>query len=270
VKFSIVTISYNQATFIERAIESVLAQQSEEIDVEYIIVDPGSSDGSREIIERYRDRVAHILFESDRGPADGLNKGFARATGDIFGYLNSDDVLYPGAFAAVRRFFDTRPEVDVVCGHAWVIDGQDRILRKVWSEPFERIPVAFGAAVQIQPSSFIRRRAFEIVSGFNIENRASWDSELFVDLYRAGAKFQIVNAILSGYRLHATSITNSGSHDDKIMRWSRRRFEILMGRPYRSTDAIVNRLLRGFRLFRNPRAAWERLSKGPIHRRGVG
>ena len=94
-KFSIVTISFNQAPYLETAIRSVLDQNYP--DLEYIIVDPGSTDGSRDIIERFRSRFAKIIFEPDQGPGDGLNKGFAHATGDILGYLNSDDALLPGA-----------------------------------------------------------------------------------------------------------------------------------------------------------------------------
>ena len=74
-RVSIVTISFNQEKFLERTIRSVLAQDYPEI--EYIVVDPGSTDGSRDIIERYRDRIAHVIFEPDKGPSDGLNKGFA-------------------------------------------------------------------------------------------------------------------------------------------------------------------------------------------------
>src|SRR4029077_2212938 len=83
-RVSIVTISFNQAPFLERAIRSVLEQDHP--DVEYIVVDPGSTDGSREIIEKYRSRIAKVILEPDRGPANGLNKGFAAATGEILGY----------------------------------------------------------------------------------------------------------------------------------------------------------------------------------------
>ena len=82
---SIVTLSYNQAEFLERAIRSVVEQDY--ADIEYIVVDPGSTDGSREIIERYRDRISTVILDPDDGPADGLNKGFAAATGDIFAYI---------------------------------------------------------------------------------------------------------------------------------------------------------------------------------------
>ncbi len=89
-KVSIVTISFNQAEFLERAMRSVLTQDYP--DVEYIVVDPGSTDGSRALITAQGSRIKAIL-EKDNGPADGLNKGFASATGEIFGYINADDAL---------------------------------------------------------------------------------------------------------------------------------------------------------------------------------
>src|SRR5450432_3341584 len=94
-KVSIVTISFNQAAYLEEAIRSVLDQDHPL--VEYIVVDPGSTDGSRDIIERYRGRIAKVLYEPDQGPADGLNHGFAHATGDVFACLNADDLLLPRA-----------------------------------------------------------------------------------------------------------------------------------------------------------------------------
>ena len=90
-RVSIVTISFNQAPYLERALQSVLTQSYP--DVEYIVVDPGSSDGSREIIERYRSRLAGVVLEPDNGPADGLNREFAQASGEVFGHPNPDDVL---------------------------------------------------------------------------------------------------------------------------------------------------------------------------------
>ena len=135
-KFSVVTISFNQIEFLEEALKSVFCQSG--VDVEFIVVDPGSTDGSRELIERYSEEIDHVLFEPDAGPADGLNKGFGRATGDIFCYLNSDDVFEPGAFRRVAEFFTKNCEVDVVCGHAWIIDETGRRLRRVWSDSYVR------------------------------------------------------------------------------------------------------------------------------------
>ena len=92
-RISIVTISFNQVEYLEETILSVLNQSHS--DFEYIVVDPGSIDGSREIIERYRDKISKIIFERDIGAADGLNNGFKYATGDILCYLNSDDTFLP-------------------------------------------------------------------------------------------------------------------------------------------------------------------------------
>ena len=193
-KFSIVTISLNQAQFLERAILSVLSQKG--VDFEYIVVDPGSTDGSREIIERYRPSFSHVVYENDIGPADGLNKGFARATGDVYCYLNSDDAFELGALLRAAQFLDERSEFDVICGHAWVTDRHDNRLRRVWSEPFRPLFVAYGAATQIQPSTFIRRDAFIKAGGFNRANRSSWDGELLVDLFISGARIGIIDEFL--------------------------------------------------------------------------
>lgn len=120
-RISIVTISYNQGRFLERAIRSVLGQDHD--DVEHIIVDPGSTDGSRDIIEKYREDLAAVIFESDEGPADGLRKGFATATGDVFGQLNADDCYLPGALRRVAREFEASPDIGVVYGHGIIADG---------------------------------------------------------------------------------------------------------------------------------------------------
>src|SRR5215217_6342515 len=151
-KISIVTISFNQAPFLEQTICSVLEQDHPH--VEYIVVDPGSTDGSREIIERYRDRIDKIIFEADKGPADGLNKGFAHASGDVFGFLNSDDMLEPGALSDAARYFETHPEVDVVSGHSWVIDAEGRKKRRFYSDQFSLRMTAYGACYLAQPSTF--------------------------------------------------------------------------------------------------------------------
>lgn len=266
-KFSVVTISFNQREFLERAIRSVIDQQG--VEIEYIIVDPGSTDGSREIIEAYRSSFADVILEEDSGPADGLNKGFSRATGDIYCFLNSDDKLEPGALLEISKWFKRHPAIDVVSGHAWIVDRDENRLRRAWSDPFERLSVAYGAAIQIQPSSFIRRAAYLSCGGFNVENRSNWDAELIVRLFQSGSRFAIIEQFLSCYRLHEVSITNSGALDDKLKVWSGRRFEILMGRKPRKSDRMLRLLFLLLKYTRRPAALVERLRFGPIYRRGV-
>src|SRR5688572_21687448 len=144
-KVSIVTISFNQVRFLEQAICSVLEQDYPNI--EYIVVDPGSTDGSREIIEKYRSRLARVIFEPDLGPADGLNKGFSLASGDILGYINSDDYYLPAAVTKIVRYFQKHPDVDVVSGNAQITDANNHILRHTYSDKYSVLGDAYGYSI---------------------------------------------------------------------------------------------------------------------------
>jgi glycosyltransferase involved in cell wall biosynthesis len=236
-KISIVTISFNQARFLEQAISSVLEQDHP--NVEYLVVDPGSTDGSREIIERHRDRIDKIIFEPDRGPADGLNKGFAHAAGEVFGFLNSDDILEPGALSGAARYFETHPEVDVVSGHSWIIDADGRKKRRFYSDRFSLRMVAYGACILAQPSTFFRSEIFRRAGGFNIDNRSNWDAELFVDMVLAGARFALERELWSQYRVHDEGITGSGKLQALHQRHRERMFRKIMGRESHRWDALL-------------------------------
>jgi glycosyltransferase involved in cell wall biosynthesis len=260
-KVSIVTISFNQAKFLERAIRSVVGQNYH--DIEYIVVDPGSADGSHDIIERYRSRISRVIYEPDRGPADGLNKGFTRATGDIFAFLNSDDVLFPEAARSAVAFLNSN-DVDVVSAHASLIDSEDRHLRMAYSEPFSLKMFAYGACVLVQPSTFFRRDVFERAHGFNIENRATWDGELWVDMALSGARFALADEVWSGYRLHSWSITSSKKLQQQQQDDQQRMFRKILGRNSSGTDRLVAQACRVRKHLRSPRALYERLVRGPI------
>lgn len=214
-KISIVTISYNQAPFLARALNSVAEQDHP--DIEYIVVDPGSTDGSREIIRQYADRIAVLIDEPDEGPADGLKKGFARVTGDVCGYINADDALLPGALARVAAEFAARPEVDVISGHGYVVDGTGRVLARRRSDRFHPWLYAYGGVMLMQQSSFFRRQAYERVGGFNTANRTCWDAELFVDMACAGSRFQVIDEYWSLFTLHEDSISGSGRLTEKYL-----------------------------------------------------
>jgi glycosyltransferase involved in cell wall biosynthesis len=265
VKISIVTISFNQAQYLERAICSVLDQDHQ--NVEHIVVDPGSSDGSREIIEKYSHRIAKVILDPDKGAADGLNKGFAAATGEVFGFLNSDDVLCPGALAEADRFLQRHPDVDVVSGDCEIIDEHDQVLRLSYSDRFSLARYAYGAGILIQPSTFFRASAYRRTGGFNLANRSNWDGELFVDMACAGASFDRSRRVWSRYRIHQSSITGTGKLDAAIAAYRDRIFHRIMGRPNRPRDRLMVAAFRTLKYVETPRAFLQRIFHGPVYRR---
>jgi glycosyltransferase involved in cell wall biosynthesis len=268
-RFSVVTISFNQSEFLRTAIESVLTQRGDGVDVEYIICDPGSTDGSRDIAASYGTAIDQLVFAPDNGPADGLNRGFAHASGDIFCYVNSDDFFLPGAFAKVARYFSAQPDIDVITGHALVVDGRGNRLRRVWSEPYGRLTVALGAHVQIQPSTFIRAQAFRQTQGFDANDLSNWDGSLLDSLFLSGARLAVLDEFLSAYRLHANSITLSGRLAQMHAQSGDRRFVQLMGRPKRPSDRWLAMALKLLKHARWPLHTLERVRFGPLFRRSA-
>lgn len=245
-RISLVTISFNQARFLERAITSVIEQDCPGL--EYIVVDPGSSDGSRSIIEKYRDRIDHVVFDPDDGPADGLNHGFERATGDIFGFLNADDWLEPGALSGVLKKFQRLPDIDVIAGHGWLVDENGERIRRKYSNVFTPWRYLHQGAYLLQQSTFFRSSAFRKTDGFNGKNLSCWDGELWLDLAYAGCRFKTVNEFWSSFRIYGTSTTGSvaqGGSQRELYRNDRMRlYREATGRkpsglPFRSQQVLA-------------------------------
>ncbi|MBV5342282.1 glycosyltransferase, partial [bacterium] len=237
--------------------------------IEYIVVDAGSTDGSLNIIEKYRDRINKIIIEPDNGPADGLNKGFSYATGELYGFLNSDDFLLPGAVSHVVACLSRKPFVDVISGHAIVVDEFGNKIRKVYSDHFSLIESAYGAGILIQPSSFFQPSAYKKVNGFNIDNRTNWDDEFFVDIKLLKGVFKLTNNFLSAYRVHSSSIT--GAADDRmytsIKNYDTSRFQKIMGRKKKWHDKFIRLLFLTAKYTKNPLGIYERIKYGPVFRR---
>jgi glycosyltransferase involved in cell wall biosynthesis len=232
VRISIVTISYNQGSFIEETIQSVLNQKG--VDLEYIVIDAGSTDNSREIINKYSDRIQKIVFEPDKGPGDGLNKGFAQATGDIYGYLNADDILLPGALKEVCDYFSRNRDLDVVSGHCFIIDEKGKTLLRKFSNrlthtTFSNKRYTIGYSILVQQSTFFTRELFQKVGGFDNSFRLMWDAALTVDFIKAKAKFKVVNAFWSAFRVYPQSISGSGLQDSEKGRKEFERLQERMG-----------------------------------------
>lgn len=258
---SIVTISFNQVDFIADAIESVILQKKDYPNIEYIVVDPGSTDGSRELINMYSDHIDKIVFQPDTGPANGLNNGFSLATGDVFTFLNSDDVLYEGAIKALVDEME-RQQLDVISGDAYLIDQNASPLRRLFSDHFNLTRAAYGASILIQPSTIFKSSLFHQVGGFNESNKSNWDGELFIDFAIAEAKFGNTGFFASGYRLHEQSITGTKKIDEQIKAYQFEMFTKIKHRPWSKRDDILAQVYRLERKITNYPDTFERIFKG--------
>lgn len=240
-RVSIVTISFNQARFLKAAIDSIVSQGYSNL--EYVIVDPGSSDGSRNIFKQYGTQISKLILEPDAGPADGLNKGFACATGEILGFVNADDELLPRSLQYVADYFVKHPDVDVLLGCGWIIDEAGGILRHIVPSRLSLSHYAFGRFEFIQQAVFFRRSIFELIGGFNVSNRISWDGELIVDMAIAGARFARSQKELGAFRIYPSSISGSGNYMQNLSIERTRLFHKVMGRDTQWLDTMLGQIL---------------------------
>jgi glycosyltransferase involved in cell wall biosynthesis len=203
-RVTVITPSYNQGRYIERTIASVLSQEFPGA-LEYLVMDGGSNDGTVETLGRYTSRLRWIS-EKDNGQADAVNKGMALATGEIIGWLNSDDVYYPGAIAAACEVFDSNPAADVVYGDAYHIDEQDQVI-----EPYPTAAWDFNrlllSCYLCQPAVFFRKSVVDRYGPLDGRLQFCLDYEYWIRLASAGVTFVWTRKVLAGSRLHADTKT---------------------------------------------------------------
>lgn len=198
-RISIITPSLNQAPFLRQTLRSVLDQDYSEL--EYLVVDGGSSDGSIDIIREHADRLAWWVSEPDAGQADAINKGILHARGEIVAWLNSDDYYLPGAVSAAMRVLDAHPEALFVYGNVQSVDADGHITN-IFRYPQVSLQDLLCFTIIGQPAVFIRRRALDTAGGLDTRFHLLLDHQLWIKLAAAGPVSH-ADEIWAGARYHA-------------------------------------------------------------------
>ena len=201
-KISVVTPSYNQASFIERTILSVLNQKYPNI--EYIIIDGGSTDGSVDIIKRYSSFLSYWVSEPDQGQADAINKGFLKSSGEILAWLNSDDMYLPGALHKAARAFAREPEASIIYGDYIKVDENDRCIALRRQPSFSYNICLFSYLTVAQPAAFFRGKAVFDVGLLDTRFHYAMDYDLILRLAKRGKVIHLPE-YLAAFRLHSES-----------------------------------------------------------------
>lgn len=209
-RVTVVTPSFNQAPFLEETIRSVLLQGYPNL--EYLIIDGGSTDGSLEIIKKYEPWLAYWVSEPDNGQSQAINKGFRRATGDVLAWLNSDDFYYPRAIVTAVEALHASPEVGFVHSEYDVVDRQSRHIRRI--DEFARTVVElveYGGTIG-QPTVFMRRSALEQVGFLREDLYMIMDFELWVRLMRGFPAKYLVGVQLAVARHYPAAKSTASEH----------------------------------------------------------
>lgn len=202
-KISVITVCLNSEKTIEKTIQSVVSQEN--CDYEYIIVDGMSTDGTLEIIEKYRGKISVVMSEPDSGIYDAMNKGISMATGDIIGIINSDDWYEPGAFALVEKCFrDTNAEV--VYGKMNLVDANGQIGVRI---PGDIEEIRYIMKIS-HPTVFVKKSIYQEHGSFRLKYKLAADYELLLRFYTKGVKFQYLERILANFRLGGLSDRRAG------------------------------------------------------------
>jgi glycosyltransferase involved in cell wall biosynthesis len=207
-KISIITPSFNQSQYLEKTIQSVVDQNYPNL--EYIIMDGGSTDGSVDIIKKYTNIITHWESNPDKGQADAIFRGFEQTTGDIIAWINSDDYYLDGAFASVGEFFAQHPEIQWIIGNGIFVDKNNKKLLDYYCPPVDHDRLLHFGMTIFQPTMFIKREFFFKCGGFDRGLQCSFDYDLVLRLSTYGPP-GIINSMLAAFRFHKTSKTETMS-----------------------------------------------------------
>jgi glycosyltransferase involved in cell wall biosynthesis len=204
-KISLVTPAWNSARYLEATIRSVLSQAYPNL--EYIIVDGGSTDGSLAIINKYESQLHTWISEPDRGMYDAINKGFARSSGELMGWISATDMLHAGSLFVVGSVFQTFPDVEWITGRPTGFSDEGMAAELLKLRRWSRTPFLAGANRYIQQESTFWRRSLWDQAGGRVDDsrRNASDFELWARFFRY-AKLYSVDALIGGFRSHPDSL----------------------------------------------------------------
>lgn len=195
-KISIITISYNSKKTIEDTIRSVIAQKNGH--VEYIIIDGESTDGTLEIVDRYRDQIDVLISEPDNGVSEAFNKGIRHSKGDVIGIINSDDLLYEGAIEKIQELFSVNESLDVLFGNIRVFTENPKEGYTVKADPdLGKLRYMY---LLPHPGVFITRDAYKKYGLYSTKLKNAMDYELISRMHNADANFMYTDTVLAAFR----------------------------------------------------------------------
>ena len=250
-KVSIIMTSYNQGRFLERSILSILNQNYPNL--EFIIIDGGSTDESAGIIKKYEKYLAYWISEKDKGQSDGLNKGFRMATGEIIGGQNSDDIYLPGVLSAAAGFFKKNPDADIIFGNRFDIDENDNITGESKFTKFSRIVYQYDGISLGSQSTFWRKDLFAKIGYLDTGLHLAMDYEFFLRAAAKKAKFKFLPYYLGAMRRHRAAKTEmflgTAPHQEELEKinrgYNRKKWLNLPLKIYSLAYRSVNYFLQG-------------------------
>lgn len=196
---SVITPSFNQAQYLEQTLLSVLEQDYPHL--EYFVMDGGSTDGSVEIIQKHASRLAGWVSEKDKGQADAVNKGFSQATGEIVGWLNSDDLYYPGAISSAVKAFQEHPDASIVFSDVNSIDSQGKAFNRMSFGDWKLKDLMCFNIIS-QPGVFMRRAVLEEAGYLGLDYHYLLDVELWLRMAAIAEPYYVPNVVWSAARMH--------------------------------------------------------------------
>jgi len=209
--FAIVTPSFNQGKYLRDTIESVLSQQN--VSVEYVLMDGGSTDISKMIINEYKSKFHYWQIRKDGGQTSAINLGFKKTSSNIMGYINSDDYYVENVFEKVEIYFDENPKVDFVIGHCQIVDNNNNYLSTYKYKPLSKYEfLSPKQAIRNfipQPATFWRRKVWDTIGPFSQKYINAFDYHYFLKILLSNYKTGYLDEVLASYRVHNNQKSNN-------------------------------------------------------------